>query len=88
MTEHDVDFLVVRFAGKFRHELLGKTNAAAQNGFGKGGEKTIVKSAPASEAAAVGGEGKSGNEDDFRADGIGGRALGGVRFEDAEGARY
>ena len=88
MTEHDVDFLIVRSAGKFRHDLFGKANADAQNVRRQRGEQTIVKSAPASEAAAVGGEGKSGNEDDFRADGIGDRALGGVRFEDAEGARY
>ena len=82
MTEHDVDFLVVRFAGDCGNHLRGEAHADAQNGFGKGGEKTIVKSAPAAKAAAVGGEGKSGNEDDFRADWIGDRALVGVGFED------
>jgi hypothetical protein len=79
---------VVRFAGKVRHDLVGKTNADAQDFRWERGEEAVVKSASAPEAVAVGGEGKSGDEDDFRGGGVGDRALFGIGFENAESARF
>ncbi len=68
------------FVGDRIDELAVEANADAQNGFGKGGKETVVVTASASQAVAVGGEGKSGDEDDVGGGGIGDRALCGIGF--------
>ena len=57
-----------------------EANTDAQNGFGQGGKEAVVITASASQAVAVGGEGKSGDEDDVGGGGIGGRAMRRIGF--------
>ena len=66
-------------------ELAVEANTDAQNGFGQGGKEAVVITASASQAVAVGGEGKSGDEDDVRGGGIGGRAMRWIGFVNSEG---
>ncbi len=76
------------FVGDRIDELAVEANADAQNGFGQRGKETVVVTASASQAVAVGGEGKSGDEDDVGGGWIGGRAMRRIGFVHCERTRF
>ena len=65
-----------------------EANTDAQNGFGQGGKEAVVITASPSQAVAVGGEGKSRDEDDVGGGGIGGRAKRRIGFVNSEGTGF
>ena len=69
-------------------ELAVEANTDAQNGFGQGGKEAVIITASASQAVAVGGEGKSGDEDDVGGGGIGGWAMRWIGFVNSESTGF
>jgi L-ascorbate metabolism protein UlaG (beta-lactamase superfamily) len=78
----------VGFLGNRGDHLNGEAYADAHNGFGQGGEKTVVVAASASEAVPIRREGEAGDENEARGGRIGDGALRRIWFENSERARF